>query len=145
MFLIILIFSRFNVISFLQLNLSIIFIALFYGTIFSHLHRISPALSLVGTDEIYDGGHSIGFANWGINSNIFQTDSSFSYYKLSYLWLGPIFELTGSSVLLISSAVAVPLIFTVIGQPCGRSPLALQNLLMLLASHLSLYFCNIPC
>lgn len=115
MFIIILIFLRFENISFLKLYLSVIFIALFYGTIFSHLHRMSPALSLVGPDEIYDGGHSIGFSNWGINSNIFQTDSSFSYYKLSYLWLGPIFELTGSSVLLISSAVAIPLIFTGIG------------------------------
>ncbi len=115
MFLIILIFSRFKIISFVKLFLSIISIALFYGTIFSNLHRISPALSMVGIDEIYDGGHSIGFSNWGINSNIFQLDNSFSYYKLSYLWLGPIFELTGSSVLLISNAVAIPLIFSGIG------------------------------
>ena len=115
MFLIILIFSKFRSINFFQLLFLIASLALIYGFLFSKLHQISPALSMIGPDEIYDAGHSIGFANWGINSNIFQTDSSFSYYKLSYLWLGPIFELTGSSVLLISSAVAVPLIFTVIG------------------------------
>ena len=113
--LVFLIFRKFHKVDYLFLIILPVFLSSAFSILFHQHHRISVALSLTGLDEMFDEGHAIGFANWGIFSNIFQSDVGFSYYKLSYLWLGPILELTNSSPLIISSAIAIPVIFTFIG------------------------------
>ncbi|NBY60788.1 MAG: hypothetical protein EBQ54_00300, partial [Actinobacteria bacterium] len=47
----------------------------------------------VDNDLRYDVAFAIGTAKWGINSNIANFGQTESYYKFSYLWLGPIFNL----------------------------------------------------
>jgi hypothetical protein len=47
----------------------------------------------VNNDSRFDVAFAIGTAKWGVNSNLAIFGQTESYYKLSYLWLGPIFSL----------------------------------------------------
>ena len=101
---------------------SIFLIALFvsaisglFALVLRATSKISIALAFAGNDELFDEGHAIGFANWGLNENIGQVGTSFSYYKLSHVWLGPILELTRASPMRISTTVMTLVIFTIIG------------------------------
>jgi hypothetical protein len=47
---------------------------------------------VVNNDLRYDVAYALGTAKWGVNSNIAMFGQTESYYKLSYLWLGPIFS-----------------------------------------------------
>jgi hypothetical protein len=47
----------------------------------------------VNNDSRFDVAFALGTAKWGVNSNLANFGQTESYYKLSYLWLGPIFRL----------------------------------------------------
>ncbi len=50
---------------------------------------------IIADDSRFDLAHAIGTAKWGINANIEFANQTYSYYKISYLWLGPIFASKG--------------------------------------------------
>lgn len=50
---------------------------------------------IIGDDSRFDLAHSLSTARWGIKSNIEFANQTFSYYKISYLWGGPIFSPLG--------------------------------------------------
>ena len=69
---------------------------------------ISRAIS---NDLRYDVAYAIGTARWGANSNIAFFGQTESYYKASYLWLGPIFSpLNSKAIDLIEASVPAFLI-----------------------------------
>ncbi len=50
---------------------------------------------IISDDSRFDLAHSVGTAKWGITSNIEFANQTFSYYKISYLWGGPILSPLG--------------------------------------------------
>ena len=94
-------------------------LVIFHSAIFALINKMTQpftiAKALTSNDELFDEAHAIGFSNWGIGENIGQAGTSFGYYKLSHLWLGPILEITNSSAMIISMSVATILIFSFIG------------------------------
>jgi hypothetical protein len=50
---------------------------------------------IIADDSRFDFAHALGTARWGINANIEFVNQTYSYYKISYLWLGPIFAPRG--------------------------------------------------
>jgi hypothetical protein len=61
------------------------------------------AITSIDNDILFDYAHAKGFTLWGINENINVVGQSFSYYKFTYLWLGP---------LIISTPLSSPLLLT---------------------------------
>jgi len=106
---------RFNVKSVFLIAVFVTVLSGLFALVLRSTSKISVAFSFAGNDELFDEGHAIGFANWGINENIGQVGTSFGYYKLSHVWLGPILELTQASPMLISTTVTTLVIFTIIG------------------------------
>ena len=87
----------------------------FVTTLTSALLRTYPtALTLIGNDELFDFAHSRGFARWGINENINVVGETFSYYKLSHLWLGPIIDLMSQRSILITTSVLPVFLYLII-------------------------------
>ena len=65
----------------------------------------------INNDLRYDVAYAIGTARWGANSNIAFFGQTESYYKASYLWLGPIFSpLNSKAIDLIEASVPAFLI-----------------------------------
>ena len=89
-------------------NLELIFfsrIALPFTSIFSYIlasfinstsNNGSGLSRIIADDSRFDLAHAIGTARWGINSNIEFANQTYSYYKISYLWFGPIFASKGT-------------------------------------------------
>jgi len=75
----------------------------------NHLRLISPAVAILGDDELYDLAHAKGYATWGINENINFVGQYFRLYKFSQLWLGSILETFHFSPTVASSIL--PLVF----------------------------------
>jgi hypothetical protein len=94
-------------------QLMIISTALFaiatYFTIFV-LTNVSPAIGLAEADLLFDVGHSVTFANFGVNENIGVAGQNLRYYKFSHLWLGPILLNTTDVGISVATTI-VPLLF----------------------------------
>ena len=101
--------------NFCQIGCLVIIHSTIFALIYKMIQPITIAKALAQNDELFDEAHAIGFSNWGIEENIGQAGTSFGYYKLSHVWLGPILEITNSSAMLISMSIATILIFTFIG------------------------------
>ena len=115
LFLILLLFFKYQNKSFFLTIITLVGLSTIFAIFMRVTNTISIAVGLIGNDELFDEAHSIGFSNWGINENLGQVGSSFSYYKFSHVWLGPILELTRASPMVLSTT-AVPLfICTAIG------------------------------
>jgi hypothetical protein len=78
----------------------------------SVIYRISSALtkSEIGIDPYaddirFDVVQSIGFAKWGINTNVELINHPEAYYKLSHLWLAPITNFDSESLMNLSITV----------------------------------------
>ena len=52
---------------------------------------------VINDDARFDLAHSIGVSTWGISSNIDFAGYHFSYYKIAFLWIGPILAPIGDS------------------------------------------------
>ena len=90
---------------------SLVFISLFFS-LTAVMYRISSALARSETgidpyaDDIrFDVVQSIGFAKWGINTNIELANTSEAYYKISHLWLAPIMNVDAQSLMNISVTI----------------------------------------
>ena len=79
------------------------------------LRTFSVAISLIGNDELYDFAHARGFAQWGIQENINVVGETFSYYKLSHLWLGPIVDQLSPDAILITTSILPLFLYLLIG------------------------------
>ena len=79
------------------------------------LRTFSVAVSLIGNDELYDFAHARGFAQWGIQENINVVGETFSYYKLSHLWLGPIVDQLSPDAILITTSILPLFLYLLIG------------------------------
>jgi hypothetical protein len=88
---------------------TVLFAIATYFTI-SVLTNVSPAIGLAEADLLFDVGHSITFANFGVNENIGMVGQNFQYYKLSHLWLGPILLNTTEVGISVATTI-VPLLF----------------------------------
>jgi hypothetical protein len=73
------------------------------------------SLTSINHDQIYDYAHSVGTSNWGINENINVVGETFSYYKFTYLWLGPIVSLNPTRSILLTTGLIPILFYVVIG------------------------------
>ena len=72
--------------------------------------NVSPAIGLAEADLLFDVGHSVTFANFGVDENIGMVGQNFQYYKFSHLWLGPTL-LTTTEVGISVATTIVPLLF----------------------------------
>jgi len=67
---------------------------------------------VINDDARFDLAHSIGVSTWGISSNIDFAGYHFSYYKIAFLWIGPILAPIGDSgINIIEYAIPILLIF----------------------------------
>jgi hypothetical protein len=93
--------------------ISTILLAIATNFTISALTNVSPATGLAEADLLFDIGHSITFANFGVNENIEMAGHNFQYYKLSHLWLGPILLNTTEVGISVATSI-VPLLFFLI-------------------------------
>ena len=101
-----------------QVNYIQVLVALFVlgivTKIFSFFIRDSKsAISLIGPDDLYDFSNGRGFAIWGLEENILGVGHSFSLYKFTHLWLGPIIENTPSATPVLLTSVLLFLLLTI--------------------------------
>jgi hypothetical protein len=115
LFLLIFLLFKFKICSRLSLTLVVCTLSIVFSIVSRITSKISIAIGLAGNDELFDEAHAIGFSNWGINENIGQVGSTFRYYKLSHIWLGPILEVTHASPMLLSTSVVTLFIFLIVG------------------------------
>lgn len=73
----------------------------------------SPALGLVGNDELFDFAHSRGYTIWGISENINFAGDNFRLYKFVQVWLGTFLEGSPTSILLTSTVIPIVLFSTI--------------------------------
>jgi hypothetical protein len=71
------------------------------------------SLTSINHDQIYDYAHSIGISSWGISDNINVVGETFSYYKFTYLWLGPIVSLNPTRSILLTTGL-IPILFCLV-------------------------------
>ena len=81
----------------------------------SVLTNVSPAIGLAEADLLFDVGHSVTFANFGVNENIGMAGQNFQYYKFSHLWLGPILMATTEVGISVATTIVPLLFFLMIG------------------------------
>jgi hypothetical protein len=115
LFLLAFLLYKFRICSRLSLTLVVCTLSIVFAIVSRITGATSIAIALAGNDELFDEAHAIGFANWGVNENIGQVGSTFRYYKLSHIWLGPILEVIHASPILLSTSVVTLFIFLVIG------------------------------
>ena len=99
-------------------KLSVVMIAtsLVHKIIFSSTAKIGSGSSRLISDDIrFDIAHSIGFAKWGINTNVELSGQSLAYYKFSHLWMGPIIGFDGSLATNLSATVLPIFLLLLIG------------------------------
>ena len=98
------------------LQISPTFKLLTFISLFCFLTAVIYRISIAGTnseigidpyaDDIrFDVVQSIGFAKWGINTNIELANTSEAYYKISHLWLAPIMNVDAQSLMNISVTI----------------------------------------
>ena len=85
-------------------------LALFTNYVISALTNVSPSRVLAEADLLFDIGHAVTFANFGINENIAMAGQNFQYYKFSHLWLGPILLNTTEVGITVATTI-IPLLF----------------------------------
>jgi hypothetical protein len=85
---------------------------LFFAT--KYFRGTSPALGLVGDDELFDFAHSRGYTIWGISENINFAGDNIRLYKFVQVWLGTYLEGLPTSILLTSTVIPI-ILFSVIG------------------------------
>ena len=85
-------------------------LALFTNYVISALTNVSPSRVLAEADLLFDVGHAVTFANFGINENIAMAGQNFQYYKFSHLWLGPILLNTTEVGITVATTI-IPLLF----------------------------------
>jgi len=68
---------------------------------------------VISDDARFDLAHAIGVSTWGISSNIEFSHQTLSYYKIAYLWIGPILAPIGESAINIIEH-AVPMFLVVL-------------------------------
>jgi hypothetical protein len=95
--------------------LIVLFLTLTTAITSTLLRTFSVAISLIGNDELYDFAHARGFAQWGIRENINVVGETFSYYKLSHLWLGPIIDQLPPDAILITTSILPLFLYLLIG------------------------------
>ena len=91
-------------------TIATLILALFTNYVISALTNVSPSRVLAEADLLFDIGHAVTFANFGINENIAMAGQNFQYYKFSHLWLGPIL-LTTTEVGITVATTIIPLLF----------------------------------
>ena len=87
-------------------------VLLFFTT--KYFRGTSPALGLVGDDELFDFAHSRGYTNWGISENINFVGDNIRLYKFVQVWLGTYLEGLPTSILLTSTVIPL-FLFSMIG------------------------------
>ena len=115
LFLLAFLLYKFRVCSRISLTIIVCTLSIVFAIISRITSTISIAIALAGNDELFDEAHAIGFTNWGVNENIGQVGSTFRYYKLSHIWLGPVLEVIHASPMLLSTSVVPLFLFLVIG------------------------------
>jgi hypothetical protein len=95
--------------------LIVLFLTLITALASTLLRTFSVAISLIGNDELYDFAHARGFAQWGVRENINVVGETFSYYKLSHLWLGPIIDHLPPDAMLITTSILPIFLYLLIG------------------------------
>ena len=81
---------------------------------FRHIFTTLPfSLTSINHDQIYDYAHSLGISSWGISDNINVVGETFSYYKFTYLWLGPIVNLIPTRSIFLATTI-IPIVFYVV-------------------------------
>jgi hypothetical protein len=90
--------------------ISTVLLAIATNFTISVLTNVSPAIGLAEADLLFDVGHSVTFANFGVDENIGMVGQNFQYYKFSHLWLGPTL-LTTTEVGISVATTIVPLLF----------------------------------
>ena len=90
--------------------ISTVLLAIATNFTISVLTNVSPAIGLAEADLLFDVGHSVTFANFGVDENIGMVGQNFQYYKFSHLWLGPTL-LTTTEVGISVATTFVPLLF----------------------------------
>ena len=72
------------------------------------LYNSLNAITSIDNDILFDYAHAKGFSIWGISENINVVGESFSYYKFTHLWMGPLILTTPlSSPLLLTTLVPI--------------------------------------
>ena len=91
---------------------SLTFISLFFlamafinRTMLNELTTSKIGIDQYADDIRFDVVQSIGFAKWGINTNIELANTSEAYYKISHLWLAPIMNFDAQSLMNISVTI----------------------------------------
>ena len=91
---------------------SLTFISLFFlamafinRTMLNELTTSKIGIDQYADDIRFDVVQSIGFAKWGINTNIELANTSEAYYKISHLWLAPIMNVDAQSLMNISVTI----------------------------------------
>lgn len=78
--------------------------------------KIGSGISRLISDDIrFDLAQAIGTAKWGINSNIEFANQIYSYYKISYLWLGPLATPLGIKAIDIIDNIVAIFLLSIIG------------------------------
>jgi hypothetical protein len=85
---------------------------LFFAT--KYFRGTSPALGMVGDDELFDFAHSRGYTIWGISENINFVGDNIRLYKFVQVWLGAFLEGLPTSILLTSTVIPM-ILFSIIG------------------------------
>ncbi|CAB4759386.1 MAG: hypothetical protein F2712_03145 [Actinobacteria bacterium] len=99
---------------------AIVSLYLFSGTLlhrylFASLTKFKIGIDAYADDILFDVVQSIGFAKWGINTNIELASTSEAYYKISHLWLAPIMNFDGQSLMNVSITVLPIMVVLMIG------------------------------
>jgi hypothetical protein len=100
---------------FAAVSLCMLFGSLAHWTL-NNIHSSSEiGIDAYADDIRFDVVQSIGFAKWGINTNIELVNTSEAYYKISHLWLAPIMNFDGQSLMNVSITILPIFVILMIG------------------------------
>jgi hypothetical protein len=87
------------------ISLSFLTLAFINRTMLNELTTSKIGIDQYADDIRFDVVQSIGFARWGIITNIELANTSEAYYKVSHLWLAPIMNFDAQSLMNISVTI----------------------------------------
>jgi len=118
--------SLFTYLSLFSVSASVI-----HRVFFAALTKSAIGIDPYSDDIRFDVVQSIGFAKWGINTNVELINHPDAYYKLSHLWVAPIMNFNGQSLMNVSSTVLPIFLILITGlsfyaftQQLSNNPLA---------------------
>ncbi len=100
---------------FATIALLILFVSLMHRIAVAALTNFEIGIDAYADDIRFDVVQAIGFAKWGISTNIELINTSEAYYKISHLWLAPIMNLDGESLMNVSITVLPVIVILLIG------------------------------